>query len=201
VAAPPAGAIIHGHPDGNRHPYVGMTFNDEFVCSGTLIAPKVFLTAGHCADFLKVPSQGQGWVTFSEDGTSFPEDHMVAAAYTAPGFCLDDGFTAPACPGPGVLGFVRNDVGVAILADSVTMPHYGRLPQANLVSGLPMMTPVTPVGYGIRVRQVHRPGIPAVLHALEPDPVQHAVVEPLLRDHVQLWPGPGGDMFRRLRRA
>jgi hypothetical protein len=152
VAAPPAGAIIHGHPDGNRHPYVGMTFNDDFVCSGTLIAPKVFLTAGHCADFLKVPSQGQGWVTLREDGTSFPEDHKVAAAYTAPGFCNDGAFTAPACPGHGVLGFVQNDVGIAILADSVTMAHYGRLPRANLVSGLPMMTPVTPVGYGIRVR-------------------------------------------------
>jgi Trypsin len=152
VAAPQASAIIHGQPDGNRHPYVGMTFNDEFVCSGTLIAPRVFLTAGHCADFLKVPTQGQGWVTFREDGRTFPEEHKVAAAYTAPGFCNDDAFKAPPCPGTGVLGYVRNDVGVAILAEPVTMAHYGRLPRANLVSSLPMMTPVTPVGYGIRVR-------------------------------------------------
>ena len=94
AVASPAEAIIHGHPDGDRHPYVGMTFNDEFVCSGTLIAPKVFLTAGHCADFLRVPSQGQGWVTFQEDGTSFPEDHKVAAAYTAPGNGTDSSTTS-----------------------------------------------------------------------------------------------------------
>lgn len=152
AVASPAQAIIHGDPDGNRHPYVGMTFNDDFVCSGTLIAPKVFLTAGHCSDFLRVPSQGQGWVTFQEDGTAFPEDHKVATAYTAPGFCNDDAFTVPDCPGQGVLGFVQNDVGVVILADAVTMSRYGRLPGPNVVSQLPMMTPVTPVGYGIRVR-------------------------------------------------
>ena len=93
--ASPASAIIGGSPDGESHPYVGMTFNDEFVCSGTLISPTVFLTAGHCADFLKVPSQGQGWVTFQENGQSFPEDVPIADAYTYPGFCNDDGFTVP----------------------------------------------------------------------------------------------------------
>jgi hypothetical protein len=32
AVASPAQAI-HGDPDGNRHPDVGMTFNDDFVCS------------------------------------------------------------------------------------------------------------------------------------------------------------------------
>ena len=93
-----------------------MTFNDQFVCSGTLIAPTVFLTAGHCADFLKVPSQGQGWVTFDEDGQGFPEDVPIDQAYTYPGFCVDDGFTVPDCPGHGVLGSAQYDVGIVVLA-------------------------------------------------------------------------------------
>jgi V8-like Glu-specific endopeptidase len=57
-------AIINGEPDRgpNAHPYVGALVSvppsGKFkgqripICSGTLISPKVFLTAGHCTDFL-----------------------------------------------------------------------------------------------------------------------------------------------------
>ena len=53
IIVPGAGAIVYGQPDGDAHPNVGSlvfsipdhTFQ---VCSGTLIAPKVFLTAAHC---------------------------------------------------------------------------------------------------------------------------------------------------------
>ena len=48
-------AIVNGVPDGNRHPEVGallaqQAFSDGTwaECSGTLIAPPVFLTAAHC---------------------------------------------------------------------------------------------------------------------------------------------------------
>ncbi|HLM78402.1 MAG TPA: trypsin-like serine protease, partial [Rubrobacteraceae bacterium] len=47
-----AGAIINGQPDGSRHPYVGMVYNDGALCSGTLISPTAFLTAGHCTSSL-----------------------------------------------------------------------------------------------------------------------------------------------------
>ena len=53
--AAPAGAITYGTPDGNRHPQVGallapQAYSDGTwaACSGTLIAPTVFLTAAHC---------------------------------------------------------------------------------------------------------------------------------------------------------
>src|SRR5690349_254582 len=49
----PAGAISYGEPDGTAHPNVGalvVVLPDGLpeVCSGTLVAPKVFLTAAHC---------------------------------------------------------------------------------------------------------------------------------------------------------
>ena len=50
-----AGAITYGVPDGNGHPEVGAllaqhAFSDGTweECSGTLIAPRIFLTAAHC---------------------------------------------------------------------------------------------------------------------------------------------------------
>ncbi len=49
----PVSAISYGVPDGNSHPNVGSMVakvgNNYYQwCSGTLIAPKVFLTASHC---------------------------------------------------------------------------------------------------------------------------------------------------------
>src|SRR5262245_14507665 len=54
VAASSALAITNGTPDGTRHPYVGLFVaqdaggNPLWRCSGTLLSPTVFLTAGHC---------------------------------------------------------------------------------------------------------------------------------------------------------
>lgn len=54
AAVPLAQAITFGQPDGNAHPNVGAMIVQEpdgvkyLYCSGTLIAPDVFLTAAHC---------------------------------------------------------------------------------------------------------------------------------------------------------
>jgi hypothetical protein len=54
IAVPLAQAITFGQPDGVEHPNVGAMIvlepdgNLYLYCSGTLIAPKVFLTASHC---------------------------------------------------------------------------------------------------------------------------------------------------------
>ncbi len=54
AVAPMTQAITFGDPDGNGHPNVGAMIVEEpdgvkyFYCSGTLIAPDVFLTAAHC---------------------------------------------------------------------------------------------------------------------------------------------------------
>jgi len=48
--------ITYGELDGNRHPYVGLMVaqdadgNPLWRCSGTLMSPTIFLTAGHCTE-------------------------------------------------------------------------------------------------------------------------------------------------------
>ena len=49
-------AITNGRPDEGRHPYVGLMVALDSAgiplwrCSGSLISPTVFLTAGHCTE-------------------------------------------------------------------------------------------------------------------------------------------------------
>jgi secreted trypsin-like serine protease len=66
-----AGAITNGTVDGNLHPNVGALLYDydpdspgvDLACSGTLIAPRVFLTASHCTAGVDTPV----FVTFVPD--------------------------------------------------------------------------------------------------------------------------------------
>src|SRR5690348_5261636 len=57
ATASPGWAITNGSPDGNGHPNVGglvsaTQYSDGtwLYCSGALVAPKVFVTAAHCAE-------------------------------------------------------------------------------------------------------------------------------------------------------
>jgi secreted trypsin-like serine protease len=58
-------------PDGNGHPNVGALLRAkadghlDIVCTGTLVSPRVFLTAGHCTDYLLSDlGQSTAYVTF-----------------------------------------------------------------------------------------------------------------------------------------
>jgi secreted trypsin-like serine protease len=70
VIAGSAAAITNGQFDGNAHPNVGAFLGDgnhdgvrTVLCSGSLIAPKVFLTASHCTEFAD-RFNSDVWVTF-----------------------------------------------------------------------------------------------------------------------------------------
>jgi len=136
-----AQAILNGQPDGNRHPYVGWASTEEWACSGTLISPTVFLTAGHCTE---VWGSQVVYVTFEPradyvpveldpDGVFDPGDAYTGRAYTHPSY-----------------GFPLYDVGVVVLDEPVSMATYGRLPQADVVDTFDTGQRLTVVGYGVR---------------------------------------------------
>src|SRR5947209_6776761 len=59
------------HPDGNAHPNVGALLRERadgsltIICSGTLVSSSVFLTAGHCTDYMiNTLGQTDAYVTF-----------------------------------------------------------------------------------------------------------------------------------------
>jgi hypothetical protein len=162
-----AQAIINGQPDmgSNAHPYVGALVtvppSGEFkgqripVCSGTLISAKVFLTAGHCTDFL-MEEDLPTYVSFDPTYKVGASKVINATPYTHPGFCFptpeDKGKCRLPPKYPEILGapnrLVRYDVGVAVLEEPVKMATYGTLPDAGLVDTLKEGQRLTAVGYG-----------------------------------------------------
>jgi len=153
-------AITNGQPDGDGHPYVGLAVFDDangpaWRCSGALLSPTVFLTAGHCTDgavaarvwFDKVV-EGNPEYPFSGD-TSFD-----GIPYTNPDFCSG-------C-GNGLPGFAYRDVGVVVLTEPVPtgmVDEYVELPEPGLVDTLENKTDLTVVGYGVQ-EQIHGGGPP-----------------------------------------
>lgn len=131
--AAPAAAITYGTADGDGHPNVGGLVAAEaysdgtwIYCTGTLIAPKVFLTAAHCADGDRVR------VTFDtdyEDGDkvykgTWHADPLYNGAQNDP-----------------------HDIAVVVL-DSAPKTTPARLPAAGSLSNLPSNQQFTSVGYG-----------------------------------------------------
>jgi hypothetical protein len=131
--------ITNGSPTGTSYGNVGALLIDvgadfvaEFLCTGTLVSPTVFLTAGHCTSF---PAGTQYFVSF-QPVISAPFI-QATAAYTHPAF-----------------SFPFNDLGVVTLpAGSTTgitpapLPPLGYLDDA-FARGGHALTPAIMVGYG-----------------------------------------------------
>lgn len=76
----PALAITYGTPDGNGHPNTGAftlkvvradgSVDYAAICTGTLIAPKVFLTASHCTDAAESWGYTEAYVSFEPQVTA-----------------------------------------------------------------------------------------------------------------------------------
>jgi hypothetical protein len=135
----PAQAITNGQPDGDAHPYVGLVTDfEEFVCSGALISPTVFVTAAHC---FETPGQEVS-VTVDRQGFSEDADFVTGHWFPDPEFCI-------ACS-PGLVGFDTHDVAVVVLDEPIAVSRYAQLPTTEQVEGLPIKQRLTLVGYGVQ---------------------------------------------------
>jgi hypothetical protein len=143
ITADPAAAIIGGQPDGNRHPNVGALdlrpIGFAIPCSGTLISPTVYVTAGHCTNFLQSNGITQARVTF-DPVVSDTATFYTGVPHTNPGF-----FTGTASD--------PQDIGVVVFPTPIQGITPAPLPPAGLLGqlgpqGLKDQT-FLQVGYGV----------------------------------------------------
>ena len=94
ITAIPASAITGGELDNGRHPAVGALVADlpdsgrATICSGILVAPTAFLTAGHCTAELAAVDVTRVMVSFA--GTLGAGNELHEGSYvTDPGFGID----------------------------------------------------------------------------------------------------------------
>lgn len=158
VAVSPAGALIGGEPDGEEHPYVGMVgFYDEagtptYGCSGTLLSPTIFLTAGHCTSGM---AGAQVWF-----GSQFDLDSQAerSAGFPNSGGAAGTPYSHPNFAGSSdVLDSFPNtyDVGVVVLDKPVSIGTYGTIPEPGFLDALAAQPgqeqqSFTVVGYGLQ---------------------------------------------------
>jgi hypothetical protein len=166
VMVAPAAAVTNGTPDGDDHPYVGILVFDildpeagqvpAWRCSGSLIAPTVVLTAGHCTDGAVAARVWFDERLQDDDGMFLVPDYPfggVAAIegtpYTNPDFAIGGG--------NGLPGFAYRDVGIVVLDEPAMVGAYAMLPEAGVVDTLKNKTAIDYVGYGV-MEQFHIPG-------------------------------------------
>jgi hypothetical protein len=162
-----AGAITDGQPDGNGHPYVGLMVGQDsggnplWRCSGTLLSPTVYLTAGHCTEapaahaeiwFASHIDTDTHYVAKSAGGTGC--DNAAVTGYPCHG---DVGGTTNTHPDYDPNRFFVRDLGVVALSSSHPSSNgvYGVLPEENQLDALKTQrgkqdVTFTAVGYGLQ---------------------------------------------------
>lgn len=164
VAVVPAAAVTDGVEDGDGHPMVGLMVALDadnvplWRCSGTLLSPTVYLTAGHCTE----PPAVRAKIWFAE-GPILSGDYPFDEVPYPP--C--DGYQGYPCVGE-VSGttythpdydpdaFYLHDAGVVVLDEPVTnIEVFGALPikpgqYDDLRSGQKNGDYFTSVGYGLQ---------------------------------------------------
>lgn len=144
-----AQAITYGELDGDGHPNVGILIADfgeenggiAGICSGTLIAPKVFLTAGHCTAFLESIGIQEVFVSFKPEFDPKKSKLYRGVYETHPGF---GGSTAD-----------FNDLAVIVLDKRVGGIAPAELPAAGFLDSRDLLGQLfTAVGYGVTAPEI-----------------------------------------------
>jgi secreted trypsin-like serine protease len=130
-------AIIGAGPDSGAHPAVGLLVIPGAgglvpECSGVLVAPRVFVTAGHCSE--AALAAGGAYVVFGDQLSSETWTPLHGTATTDPGY--------------GHSSSDPHDLGVVVLdADAPVQP--ASLPRAGAADGLAKAgSALVSVGYG-----------------------------------------------------
>lgn len=157
ITAAPAKAITDGDLDNGAHPYVGLMVAKNSAgealwrCSGTLISPRMFLTAGHCTE---APA-ATAVIYFSDtvvSGTGGTRPNLCATGRI--GYPCNGGATGIAHTHPDYdpNAFFVRDLGVVVLDAPVTLAQYGLLPARDQLDSLKVSskTTFTSVGYGLQ---------------------------------------------------
>lgn len=143
-------AVTDGELDGDGHPYVGLMVaqddegNPLWRCSGTLLSPTLFLTAGHCTE----PPAAHVEIWFDADVESGIPDN----GYPYEG---DVGGTPYTHPDYDPNAFFLHDLGVVVLDEPFVLDAYGALPELNQLDALKTRrgrqdVTFTAVGYGLQ---------------------------------------------------
>lgn len=151
VTVVPALAITDGERDGEGHPYVGLMVaqdgsgNPLWRCSGTLLSPTLFLTAGHCTEAPAAHVE----IWFDDD----VESGIPGNGYPNTG---DVGGTPYTHPQYNPNAFFLYDLGVVVLDSPMGMAEYGVLPALDQLDVLKTKrgkqdTTFTAVGYGLQM--------------------------------------------------
>lgn len=157
VTVVPAFAVTDGELDGDEHPEVVLLLMEiggvpAFRCSGTLLAPTVLLTAGHCTN---------GFPDFEFSGMRiFTESDVQAGIGTTNNYPFAgpnsiEAVAWAAHPLYETAPFYFHDVGVVILQEPgfvLDSSDYGVLPGVDRLDRLKVgrQTTFTAVGYGLQ---------------------------------------------------
>lgn len=198
----PIFAITHGEADGSDHPFVGsMVFKLPDgqggyelyqMCSGTLIADDVFLTAAHCTygnDALLADYPGSEIVVTFDPTISSSGTFYSGQAISHPDFAVKGGGSNPA------------DVAVILLDQSPGITP-ASLPPAGMLDELERQhllkeTRFTTVGYGV-IRDSNKRGFQGIRDNLDRNRVDqgfHALTKVWLKLPMTPSNGSGGTCY------
>ena len=177
IAVSPVAAITGNWVEDFEHPFVGLIVfydeNDVFLgrCSGSLLDPYNFLTAGHC-----VVGADRAIIYFQQDaGVNYDPATELDPITGYPEFCAA-GTLGVVCATSDEIynyGFPqplpnRHDVALVVLDQPINLSEYGQLPEAGILDELATERGIqnvtfTASGYGLTYKnqlQNGRPNIP-----------------------------------------